>query len=190
MKLYCRIAAHWIVVVILILNCQPLARTEEPTSKTSRLPAYQRQLQGNDAAKGEELKAQIKIAESNDRYDDVIRLTEELLTLRTKVQGDDHWEVVTERWAVKTQRTISALTPEQRAEWRRILQGVDEAHQFEAKAQFAKSQPLLEAFVQRVEQIFGQEHYMTAFAYFDLAATLNELGSVTRPSTYTTKHSS
>jgi len=53
-----------------------------------------------------------------DADDEAIRLGEQLLELRVKVQGADHWEVVIQKWELDKDKRIAALSANKRAAWR------------------------------------------------------------------------
>src|SRR4051794_18635559 len=81
---------------------------DEPKAK-SALPPYQRLLKGDDAKKAEEFAKRIGELEEADKYADAIKLAEELLALRQRVQGADHWETVDQRFALDALRKVATL---------------------------------------------------------------------------------
>ncbi len=166
---------RWFSVLGTTLSITLGAAAHEPSRPADPKPPCERLLSGRDAARAEEFQKQIDAAEAADRYDDAIRLGEELLTLRTQVQGADHWEVVTTRWALNAARRLAQLPREQRDEWRTALRGVTEAQSLMAQGAFAEAQVLLEAHRRSCEQVFGERHRETASADNVLGTCLSSL---------------
>ncbi len=52
-------------------------------------------LRGADARRAAELEQQINVSEDDQN---ALALSEELLALRSRVQGKDHWETINARW--------------------------------------------------------------------------------------------
>ena len=78
-------------------------------------PPWQRLLGGDDAKKAAGLQGRIEKMEAADQYAEAIERKEELLALRTRVQGADHWETANEKWALTALKKVAALPAEKRA---------------------------------------------------------------------------
>jgi hypothetical protein len=117
-----------------------VAPADEPEPEAKK-PPYERMLQGDDAKQAAELNKKIEQAEQADQYDKAIQYTEELLALRTKVQGADHWETADARRALEDFRKVAVLLPADRRRWRQAKAGVTAAQQLEAKGEFGKAEP-------------------------------------------------
>src|SRR6516225_7198014 len=102
-------------------------------------PPWQRLLSGDDAKKAASLQQRIEELENGDQYAEAIKRSEELLALRTKVQGAEHWQTVDQKWAWTALKKVAALPAEQRAGWRQATRGAVEAHRLEQKAQYVKA---------------------------------------------------
>jgi tetratricopeptide (TPR) repeat protein len=139
-------------------------------------PPWQRLLSGDDAKKAAGLQQRIEELDAADKYTEAIRLQEELLALRTKVQGADHWETVDEKWALTALQKVSALTAEQRAGWRQATRGAAQARSLEQKAQHEKALPLKQERLKWCRQVLGEEHPDTAQSYNSVAFNLNAQG--------------
>jgi hypothetical protein len=86
-------------------------------------PPWQRLLTGDDAKKAAGLERRIEELEAADKYAAAIRLGEELLALRTNVQGAEHWETVNRKWALAALKKVDALPEDKRIGWRQAKQG-------------------------------------------------------------------
>jgi CHAT domain-containing protein/tetratricopeptide (TPR) repeat protein len=133
-------------------------------------------LTGADAAKAADLKKRIKELEAADQYAEAIRLGEELLALRTRVQGADHWETLDQKWALAATNKVAALPAEQRIGWRQAAQGAAEAIRLVQKAQYAKALLLMQEHLKWRRQVLGEDHPYTAGTYNNIAFTLNAQG--------------
>ena len=107
-----------LVVALLGLSLVVVARGDDPKPKSAPKPQWQRLLTGADARKAADLEQRIKKLEAADKYAEAIRLHEELLALRTQVQGADHWQTVGAKWELATTTRVAALPAEKRAGWR------------------------------------------------------------------------
>jgi len=86
------------LVALLALFLVGVARGDDPKPKSAPKPQWQRLLRGDDARKAADLGKRIAELEAADKYTEAIRLREELLALRTRVQGADHWQTVEGKW--------------------------------------------------------------------------------------------
>ncbi len=170
-------ARHVVYLMSLAIVFTVPAAADEPKTPEEEKPQWQRMLHGDDARKAADLQERIIAAEQADRYGEAIRLHEELLALRTKVQGADHWETVNRNAELHRARSVAALSTEGRANWRKSLEDHDEAKQLEAKNQYAKAQPLWEQCRCSCEHIFGEKDVQTATIYNNLAVNLNAQGN-------------
>lgn len=152
-----------------------LARAEEPKSKGEVKPLWQRLLQGADAKKAAELGDKIEDLKESDKYAEAIKTCEELLALRTRLQGADHWQTVDQKWELETTKKQATWTPGQWARWRKALDGVTIAQSLEAKARFAEAQPFRRALSETFRELLGEEHPYTAAGYNNEALNLQAL---------------
>jgi CHAT domain-containing protein len=139
-------------------------------------PPWQRLLTGEDAKKAAGLEKRIEELETADKYAEAIRLGEELLALRTNVQGADHWETVNRKWELAALRKVAALPEEQRIGWRQAKQGDVEARLLMQKAQYIKALPLLQERLKWCRQVLGEDHPDTTTSYHNVAFILNAQG--------------
>ncbi len=159
-------------LVLALASCA-IAGADEPQSTPQTKPQWQRLLQGGDAIKATALQAQINVAERAEQYDKAIRLHQQLLGLRTAVQGPGHWETVNEKWALGVVQKVGRLPAERRAGWQKAVHGRKQAEQLEAKRGYAKAEPLRREYCRWCEGVFGQKHPWTASSYNNLALDLD-----------------
>lgn len=148
-------------------------QSDDTLEKTQSL---QQALQGDDAKRAADLQKRSLAKEQADEYDEAIKLADELLTLRTKAQGADHWESMNQRWEVERLRKLAARGTEDRAAWRKALQGSIKAQFFDAQAKFAQAEPLWTQFVQRCQDFLGEQFPVTARSYNQLGMHFYLLG--------------
>ena len=130
-----------LLLVGLVMTCGLAAVADEPKPDVKK-PPYERLLTGKDAFTVEELNSKAEAAEAADRYEDAVRLHQQLLDLRSTLQGLDHWETVNQRWMLRRVQTLAALPSEKRAGWRNVNSCLGVAQQLDTKEQWPKSEPL------------------------------------------------
>src|SRR5690349_8254956 len=81
-----------IAVVSLALTALVVCAQDPKKDDLSKFPQVQRPLLGDDAKKAVELQKQIVDAEKASKRAEALKRAEELLVLRTRVQGAEHWE--------------------------------------------------------------------------------------------------
>src|SRR5271165_5188905 len=96
--------AHVGMVSLTALSMLPrsehLGAREPEQPLAGQKPPWQRLLQGEDAKKAKELKERITKLSEAGRFQDALKAAEELAELRSTIQGADHYEAVSARWAV------------------------------------------------------------------------------------------
>jgi len=153
-----------------------LAAADPPPVPSGVKPPYQRLLTGDDAKKAVELERQAAAAVEADDYRTAIKASEELLALRTRAQGRDHWETVMEWWTLETRKKISAMPAENRAVWRKAVQGAVKAQELGKKGAYGEARALLEEALRGCRELLGEDHPATALSYGSLALNLLERG--------------
>src|SRR5262249_13164775 len=94
------IMQRMLLVAWLGLSLPVVVGADDSKSTAGAKPPWQRLLTGDDARKGTELEKRIDELVNADKYVEAMRAGEELFTLRTKVQGTDHWQTVTVKWGL------------------------------------------------------------------------------------------
>jgi tetratricopeptide (TPR) repeat protein len=165
-----------LMVALLGLPLAVLAWADDPKPKADPKPQWQRLLTGDDARRAAELDKRIGEHESADRYADAIIAQEEVLALRTRVQGDDHWETVIEKWALAALKKVATLPAEERRGWRKAVEDAAEAVRLEENAQYAKALPLRQEQLKWCREVLGEGYPDTATSYNQLAYNLHRQG--------------
>jgi tetratricopeptide (TPR) repeat protein len=146
---------------------------EEPT--TSRAP-WQRLLQGSDAKKAAELHDRVMAAWQASQWEEALRIAQELLELRQKVQGKDHWQAVQARWQVAALRAVLRQGKEVQKPYSTLPRLDEEGDALQAIGRYRQAEPLrLEALEIR-RKVLGEEHPDTAQSYNNVAFALNAQG--------------
>lgn len=166
----------WAIPVLQREASEPRAAQTNPTPS---VPPYERKLEGEDARKASDLARRMHEAQQADRYGEAIQFSEELLALRMRVQGDDHWETIGATWGLDALRRTAALPAEQRRSWREAVAAFHKAQQHlqggeGAQGKAAQAEPALRDYARRCSEIFGPNHPETAAAWHELAVSLNK----------------
>jgi tetratricopeptide (TPR) repeat protein len=150
----------------------PAPRAGQPTAPAAR------KLTGEDARRAEELLKTILAAQEADRWDEAIARAEEMVALRTKVQGPNHYETLTNRVGLKNLRRFAAMSPEGRAAYRAADTDTmtKEALDLYAQGKYAEAQPLFQKVLDVRRRLLSDDHPDTAAAYIGLAADLAAQG--------------
>jgi tetratricopeptide (TPR) repeat protein len=147
--------------------------SEEPGLKPEPKPPWQRLLQGGDAKKAKELAESIDQQVQEDKYPEAIREAKELLALRCKVQGEDHWETVTAQYGLKALEKVAALPAGSRREFATIPALRSKVRKLNAKRQYEEAQFLLIQILRIKRKLLGENHPDTATSLTNLALNLD-----------------
>jgi tetratricopeptide (TPR) repeat protein len=139
-------------------------------------PPWQRLLTGDDAKKATGLQQRIEELENGDQYAEAIKRSEELLALRTKVQGAEHWQTIDQKWSLTALKKVAALPAERRAGWRQSVRGAAQAGSLVQKAQYTEALPRWQERLKWCRQVLGEDHPHTAESYNNVAFILNAQG--------------
>jgi CHAT domain-containing protein/tetratricopeptide (TPR) repeat protein len=151
-------------------------RADDPPPKADAKPQWQRLLTGDDARKAADLEKRIAELEGAGREADAVRAAEDLLVLRTRVQGADHWQAVTQKWELVTMKKVAALPAEKRRGWQEAAKGDEEAGRLEEGGEYAKALPLARERLKWCQEVLGEDHPLTAQSYNNVALNLFQQG--------------
>ena len=141
-----------------------------------------RKLTGDDAKRAEELDKSIDAAQKADRWDEAIAKAAELLALRTRAQGPNHFETVDAEWRLKTLRRLAPMPKEDRVAYQSAKTMNEQAATLYFQGKYALAQPLFEKALEIRRRLLTDDHPDTAESYNDGAVNLNARGSTLRPS--------
>ena len=135
-----------------------------------------RKLTGDDEKRAKQLDEQIDKALKADRWDEAIARAEELLALRTRVQGPKHFETVNAEWRLKTLRRVAPMPHEDRVAYQSANTMNEQAETLNAQGKYAQAQPLFEKALEIRRRLLTDDHPDTAASYNNLAVNLNAQG--------------
>ena len=133
-------------------------------------------LQGGDARRAAELDKAIESALKADRWDEAIARAEELLALRSRIQGPKHFETVNDEWNVKAMRRVAPMPPEDRVAYQSAFTMNVQAVALYSQGKYALAQPMLEKALEIRRRLLTDDHPDTARGYNNLAHNLQAQG--------------
>jgi len=162
----------------MVLGGAALGWADEPKSAPSaeERPPWQRMLQGDDVKQADTLQARIDKHLQAGTCTEAVGPAQELLALREKVQGKDHWQTANARWQIIKLERLAAGTERQRGDFVRGLRLAQEAWALEEKFRHAQAQPLREEILAITRKTLGEDHPDTADRLNFLAINLNAQG--------------
>src|SRR5262249_27984002 len=101
-------------------------------------PPYQRMLQGEDARKAELLEKRIEELSLAGKFLEAAVPAEELLALRKRVQGEDHWEAADAARQVQTLRQAARLPAARQQTLAEVPLAVAKAQELQAQGKYAQ----------------------------------------------------
>ncbi len=147
---------------------------QQPTPKADMRPPWERVLQGEDARRADELRRRIERYMQDDKFAAAIAAAKELLDLRKKVQGADHWETIDASWQVTTLERVAGRPAGEREQFQGIPTLRRKAQASRANSRLREHQQLREEVLGIFQKCLGDEHPYTATAYDELASALND----------------
>lgn len=135
---------------------------------------YQRRLNRDDALRADSLQSRADAAEDAQDYPTAIELHEQLLELRTRALGADHWETISEKWAVDLLRRLNELPRAKQIEWRKSLEERHAAGQLRDQGEWDKAEALQSRHLQKCRDVLGEQHPYTARVCNMIANTLKD----------------
>ena len=151
------------------------AQSTSPNKAQPPAPGLQK-LNGDDARRAEELVKAIEAALKADRWDEAIATSQELLGLRTRVQGPKHFETVNAEWRLKTLRRVAPMPQKDRVAYQSARTMNQQAEALWTQGKYAQAQPLFEKALEIDRRLLTDDHPDTADSYNNLAMNLNDQG--------------
>ncbi len=151
------------------------AQTTSPKPAQSPAPGL-RKLTGDDEKRAKQLDEQIDKAVKADRWDEAIARAEELLALRTWVQGPKHFETVDAQWRLRTLRRVAPMPHEDRVAYQSAQTMNAQAETLVAQGKYAQAQPLFQKALEIRRRLLTDDHPETAESYNNVAGSLDYQG--------------
>src|SRR5262249_2989337 len=126
------------------------------TSKEPQPPAPGlRSLTGDDARRAAALEQAIATALKADRWDEAIAGAEDLIALRTRVQGPKHFETVDAGWRLEALRQVARRSKDDRIAYQSALTLNEQAETLDAQGKYTQAQPLWEKALETYRRLLG-----------------------------------
>jgi tetratricopeptide (TPR) repeat protein len=139
-------------------------------------PPYRRLLQGEAAKKAEALEKRIEEGWAAGKFAEAVAPAEEVLALRRRLQGEDHWQTADATRLLATLRQAAALPAAKRAALAEIADLVARADALDNAGKYRESEPLYRKTLATCDDILGPRHPKTAEARNNLAFNLDAQG--------------
>ena len=139
----------------------PDPRRRNPRA-TLRPPPGLIKLTGDDARRAETLNSAIKTTLKADHWAEAIARQEELVALRSRVQGPTHFETVNEQWNLRPLRRVAGMPSEDRSAFLSVDSLSQGADSLSKKAQYGAAQPLYQKALAIRRKVLGEDHPSTA----------------------------
>src|ERR1700724_1706186 len=101
-------------------------------------------LTGADAERVTDLERKSGEYESRDNLPEAIKAALEVVALRTKLQGEDHWQTRTARRQVETLKKMAAFTAEQKSDFAGARKQLQDGYNLANKGEFPDAQKAFE----------------------------------------------
>jgi tetratricopeptide (TPR) repeat protein len=151
-------------------------RPPENDAAVSSKPPGLRLLQGDDAQQAADLDQAVAVALNAGCWDEAIAREEEVVALRARVQGPDHFETVDDEWSLMALRRVAPMPPKDRLAYRSAETMNDQAVALYAQGKHAAAQPLFEKALAIRRRLLTDHHPKTTESYNNLAANLYAQG--------------
>jgi tetratricopeptide (TPR) repeat protein len=136
-------------------------------------PPWKRVLTGADAKTAAALEKRVGELEAAARFADAVRPAEEVLALRRRVQGEDHWQTADARRALETFRRLARQPAAVRQEAASVPKLLQQADGLNDRRQHAAAEPLYRKALAAARRVLGEEHPGTADCCASLALNLD-----------------
>jgi tetratricopeptide (TPR) repeat protein len=157
------------LVVLCIASAAPGQQTPATPAGQPAAPGLAK-LTGPDAKRAEELDKAIDAALKADRWDEAIAKAEELLTLRTRVQGPKCFETVDAEWRLKALQRVAPMPHEDRVAYRSVRTMDEQAETLLSEGNYGQAQPIFEKALEIRRHLLSDDHPDTAAGYNNVAS--------------------
>ncbi len=171
--------AFWLLLLVGIgMRLQESIASGQSTSSKETQPRAQAspKLTGDDARRAEELDKAVADALKADRWDEAIVKLQEVLALRSRVNGPTHHETVDAKWFLKAVRTVAPMPAADRVAYRSAVALGKQAQSLYDQGKYADAQALSEKVLESFRRLLTDQHPQTAGAYNTVAQALKGQG--------------
>src|SRR5262249_52462617 len=140
-----------------------------------------------DAKRVAELEKKVDQLEAAGKYKEAQPPAREVVQIRRRVQGANHWETVDARRRQEVLKKKAALPADRQEELSQVFQHLKKAFQLMHQSRYAQAEPLLQKGLSIVRKVLGEDHLITAAGYHNLAYLLNAQGKYDRAETLNQK---
>jgi CHAT domain-containing protein len=151
-------------------------RPDEPAPPADAKAPWQRLLTGDDAKRAAEWEQKIDELCRAGHYTEAQEAARQVLALRRRVQGVEHWETADARRLLQTLEKIAALPDEARAELRELTRLDARVMQLYRQGHYADALPLLKRSLDIRRRHLGEDHPETITTLNDLAFFMSQSG--------------
>ncbi len=161
-----------LIGLVIEISISPATAQSTPPNRAQPPAPGLLKLTGDDAKRAEELDKAVVAELKADRWDEAIARVEELVTLRTRIQGPKHFETVNAEWRLKTLRRVAPMPKEDRVAYLSANAMNEQGETLCAQGKYAQAQPLFEKAMEIRRRLLTDEHPDTADSYNNLAENL------------------
>jgi tetratricopeptide (TPR) repeat protein len=163
-------------VVAVLLGGSVLAVSAVAEGAGREKPPWQRLLRGFDAFQAELLEARVTALRQAGKFQEALKIAEELARLRQDRQGQEHWQAVNARFDVEAIRRALRTTSEDREGYVKAFQLEGRAEALVQRGRYQEAFPLLQQVLAIRRKVLGEEHPHTAAGYNNVADNLRTQG--------------
>jgi len=146
-------------------------------------PPWQRVLQGEDAKRVEAMEKAVGELEKKGRFAEAVGPAREALAIRTRAQGEDHWETCNARSTEQTEIRMAALPATDQSRMASALLQKAEAERQLQQGRYADAEPLFGKTAEVCRRYLGEDDPRTASWDSDHSSTLYALGKYAQAET-------
>jgi CHAT domain-containing protein/Tfp pilus assembly protein PilF len=159
-----------ILCLTLARQAAPQTRPAESAQPAPAAAPWQRVLTGADAKQAAELGEQIAKLYQDGQYAEAQEPAQRLLTLRTRVQGADHWQTGDARRELEDLRRLEHLPADQRAQLRESDELNGRVYRLWQAGKFKEALPLAQKALAIRRQLLGKDQSKLSVSLFNLGA--------------------
>jgi CHAT domain-containing protein/tetratricopeptide (TPR) repeat protein len=139
-------------------------------------PPARRALTAEDARRVADLEKRLADLVAAGKCREAQEPAREVFTIRTRVQGADHWQSADARRAVETLERLTGLPAADQADHARIAPLQKQAAQLLEHGRAAQALPQFQEVLAICRRVLGEDHPETARGYHDVGVAFNALG--------------